>query len=125
MTHASPAPFVISHSSDLILPHAVDNLPPADGARNLPCDAPISRLQSNVKRLLRHIVHHPLASTDSGLLWDRLAAFREAEYQYSLSAAARQAASDALLECLYNPSCANTDAHINDVIGSFTADRSL
>lgn len=103
--------------------HAVASLLQADGARNLPCDTPISRLQANIKKLLGHIVHHPLVSTDGNVLWERLAAFREAEDEYSLSAAAHHAASEALLDVLCSLSCPYTDTHINDVLASFTADR--
>ena len=100
--------------------HAVDALPPWDGAPALPHERAMHRLQSHMKRLIRHIVSHPVGSVHQGLLQDRIHAFQIAERDFAAASDARQAASDALMDAFYTRNCDNIDAILNDVISPFS-----
>lgn len=100
---------------------AVDSLPPVAGAPTSSAHREVHRLQSNVKRLMRYIVRHPLGRVGDTDLVDCLQDFIDAEKAYEQSAQARRDASSALLACFEVPSCLESDGYLNDIIASFTA----
>ena len=101
-------------------PHAVDALPPWEGIPAFPRDREIHRLQSHVKRLIRHIVNHPVGSINQDTLQERINAFQTAERDFEAASDARRAASAALMNAFFMRSSDSMDSVLNDVIASFS-----
>lgn len=100
--------------------HAVDLLPPTHDLSPVARHQDSHRLQTHIKSLFRHILHHPLGTVNAALFRDRMEAFSAAERAFELASAARQRASDALLDAMCTSSTDEIDRLMNEVIASFT-----